>query len=268
MSGFDYAEYVAAFNRGDDAALVERYFAPDFRFVGTTRAYDSRAEFLDFLNWAHDGVRETIRPVTVLEKNDTIFAEIDMDFVATRPRPDFPFAPLMPGDQITVKFFVLYTLVDGLITELKSMAWAADYHVSKAPLLGGHPGQRAAFLAYTAAFSAGDGARFGKYYTDDVVLDLPGAPPLEGRQTIVDFYADMFRRVRESLKVNHLVIDDGGIAADIVSTFTAHEDAPDFQVAPLVKGQAVSVRVFVHYTLIDGRISHIKVARAGQPVRH
>lgn len=268
MSGFDYAEYVAAFNRGEDAVLIERYFTPDFKFIGTTRSYESRAEFLDFLNWAHDGVREIIRPITVLEKGDTIFAEIDMDFVATKPRPDFPFAPLMPGDQITVKFFVLYTLVDGMVTELKSMTWPADYHVSKAPLLGGHPGQRAAFFAYTAAFSAGDGARFGKYYTDDIVLDLPSAPPLVGRQTIVDYYARMFERVRENLGVNHLVIDDGGIAADIVSTFTAHEDAPDFQVAPLARGQAVSVRVLVYYTLIDGRISHIKVARAGQPVLH
>lgn len=266
--GFDYAEYVAAFNRGEDAALIERYFVPDFRFIGTTRSYDSRAEFLAFLNWAHDGVREIIRPITVLEDDNRIFAEIDMDFVATKPRPDFPFAALLPGDQITVKFFVLYTLVDGLVTELKSMTWPADYHVSKAPLLGGHVGQRAAFLAYTAAFSAGDGARFGNYYTDDITLELPSAPRLEGRQAVVDFYAAMFERVRESLEVNQLVVDDNGIAADIVSTFTAHRDAPDFQVMPLRAGQAVSVRVFVYYTLADGRIAHIKVARAGQPVLH
>jgi len=268
MSRFDYAEYVAAFNRGDDAALIERYFVPEFKFIGTTRSYESREEFLTFLNWAHDGVREIIRLVTVLEEEDKIFAEIDMDFIASKPRPDFPFGPLAPGQLYTVKFFVLYTLVDGLVTSLKSMTWPADYHVSKAPLLGGHVGQRAAFIAYTKAFSAGDGARFGQYYTDDVVLDLPSAPLLEGRQTIVDFYAKMFERVQETLTLNHLVMDDGGIAADMVSTFTAHKDAPDFQVLPLQNGQAVSVRVFVYYTLREGRICHIKVARAGQPQLH
>jgi len=268
MSGFDYAEYIEAFNRGDDAALIDRYFVEDFKFIGTTRAYNSRAEFLDFLRWAHDGVREIIRPITVLESDDSIFAEIDMDFVATAPRPDFPFGPLMPGDIKTVKFFVLYALRDGMVTQLKSMTWPAEYYVSKAPMLGSHAGQRAAFHAYATAFSAGDGARFGTYYTDDVVLDLPSAPLLEGRAAIVGFYTAMFERVRETLSINHLVVDDGGIAADIISTFTAHADAPDFQVMPLQAGQAVSVRVFVHYTLTAGRISHIKVARAGQPELH
>ncbi|MGI4881299.1 MAG: nuclear transport factor 2 family protein [Janthinobacterium lividum] len=265
MTRFDYREYIEAFNRGDDRALIERYFVPEFRFIGTTRAYSSREEFLHFLDWAHDGVREIIRPITVLQQEDKIFAEIDMDFIATKPRDDFPFVRLAPGDLITVKFFVLYTLRDGMVTELKSMTWPADYEVTKAPLLGGHPGQRAAFLAYTTAFSAGDGARFGRFYTEDVVLELPNAPPIVGRQAIVDNYARMFTLVRETLVVNHLVVDDGGIAADVVSTFSAHEDAPDFSVMPLHKGQAVSVRVFVYYTLQDGRISHIKVARAGSP---
>jgi len=268
VSGFDYAEYVAAFNRGDDAALIERYFVPDFKFTGGSRRYETREEFLAFLNWAHDGVREIIRPITVMQTEDRIFAEIDMDFVAMKQRHDFPFAKLEPGDLITVKFFVLYHLRDGMVTELKSMTWPADYHVSKAPRLGGEAGQRAAFLAYATAFSAGDGARFGRFYTDDVTLDLPSAPLLEGRGAIVDFYDRMFEHVRESLTVNHLVMDESGIAADIVSTFTALADAPDFQVMPLASGQAVSVRVFVYYTLRAGRIAHIKVARAGQPELH
>jgi hypothetical protein len=262
--GFDYAVYVEAFNRGDDAALMERYFTADFKFTGGSRRYESRAEFLRFLEWAHDGVREIIRPITVLQDAGKIFAEIDMDFIASRPREDFPFGVLRPGDLLTVKFFVLYTLRDGMVTELKSMTWPAEHHVTKAPRLGPHPGQRAAFHAYTAAFSAGDGERFGRFYTDDVTLELPSAPRLAGRGAIVDFYAAMFRRVRESLTVNHLVVDEGGIVGDMVSTFTAHADAPDFSVMPLRQGQAVRVRVFVYYVLRDGLIASIKVARAGK----
>ncbi len=268
MSGFDYEAYVQAFNRGDDAALVEKYFAPDFKFTGTTRRYETREEFLQFLRWAHDGVSEIIRPITVMQEDDRIFAEIDMDFIATRPRPDFPFAQLQPGDVITVKFFVLYHLDAGIVTELKSMTWPADYHVTKAPLLGGGEGQKAAFLAYASAFSAGDGNRFGRFYTDDIELDLPSAPPLVGRDAVVGFYAEMNERVREFLTVNSLTMDDHGIAADLVSTFTAHADAPDFSVMPLKAGQAASVRVFVHYRLRDGRISQIKVARAGESQLH
>jgi len=266
MPGFDYDEYIAAFNSGDDRALIERYFHADFEFVGTTRAYKGRAEFLKFLDWAHDGIREIIRLQSVLKSDRQIFAEIDMDFVASKPRPDFPFAPLEPGDLVTVKFFVLYELDrDGMVTSLKSMTWPADYHVTKAPLLGGHPGQRAAYYAYCAAFSAGDGERFGRFYTDDVVLHLPSAGTITGRQAIVDFYVQMTKRVREGLTVNQLTMDDKGIAADVISTFVAHEDAPDFQVQPLRKGDALNVPVFVYYTLREGRICAIKVARAGTP---
>jgi ketosteroid isomerase-like protein len=265
MSGFDYDAYIRDFNSGEDADLVERWFDPDVVFIGTTRKYEGRDALLGFLQWAHDGVREIIRPITVLQQGDRLFAEVDMDFVASKPRDDFPFAKLRPGDLITVKFFVLYRIRDGRVIELKSMTWPTDYEVTKAPRLGGHPGQRASFIAYTTAFSAGDGARFGQYYTDDVVLELPSAPRIEGRQGIVDFYSAMFVRVREHLTVNHLVMDDQGIAADVISTFVAHEDAPDFQVRPLRKGESVAVRVFVYYRLREGRICHIRVARAGEP---
>ena len=265
MIGFDYDEYISDFNTGEDARLVEKWFDPDVVFIGTTRKYEGRGELLKFLEWAHDGVREIIRPITVLEDGDRLFAEVDMDFVASKPRDDFPFAKLRPGDLITVKFFVLYRIRDGRVVELKSMTWPTDYEVTKAHRLGSHPGQRASFLAYAAAFSAGDGARFGQYYTDDVVLELPSAPRIEGRAGIVGFYATMFERVRETLTVNHLVMDDEGIAADVISTFTAHVDAPDFVVRPLKAGEAVAVRVFVYYRLRDGLICHIRVARAGEP---
>jgi hypothetical protein len=49
--------------------------------------------------------------------------------------------------------------------------------------------------------------------------------------------------------------------------FTAIQDAPDFVVGPLKKGESIRVRVFVYYTLRDGLISRIKVARAGEPVK-
>lgn len=262
---FDYPAYVEAFNRGDDAALIERYFVPNFKFTGGTRRLETREEFLAFLQWAHNGVREIIHPITVLESEDRIFAEIDMDFIATQQRQDFPFGHLEVGDIMTVKFFVVYHLETGLVTELKSMTWPAEHFVSKRPLLGSSVGQRAAYDAYAHAFSAGDGARFGRYYTDDVVLDLPSGPYLEGRAAVVEFYANMAKTVQETLTVNQLTCDDNSLAADLTSTFTAHDDAPDFLVMPLARGDVLTVRVFVHYTLRDGRISHIKVARVGQP---
>lgn len=264
----DYGAYVEAFNRGDDAALVETWFAPDCVMYSSSRVSRGREELLAFLRWAHDGVREVVRPRQVMRQGDRLFVDVDMDFICTAPRPDFPFAPLLPGDILTVRFFVTYLLNDeGQIRELCSMTWPAEQGVIKAPMLSAHPGGRAAYAAYAAAFSAGDMDRAGRFYTDDCVLRLPAVPPIIGRQGIVDFYRGMFRTVREQLTVHRLVIDDGGIAVDCTSTFVAQADASEFVVAPLARGESVAVRVFVVYGLRDGLIGTIDVARAGAPQR-
>ncbi len=134
--------------------------------------------------------------------------------------------------------------------------------------LGAGAEARRAFDAYTRAFSAADFETFQRYYTPDCVCELSGAGiRMDGRDAIVGFYRTMFARVREGLTLHQLIADDGGIAADITSTFTAIEDASDFAAMPLKLGETLSVRVFVYYTLRDGRISAIRVARFGQPQR-
>lgn len=264
----NYEAYVDAFNQGDDATLVETWFAPDCVMFSSSRVSRGRAELLAFLQWAHDGIREVIRPRLVLQEGNRLFVDVDMDFVCTKPRPDFPFAPLLPGDILTVRFFVTYTLDEaGLITELCSMVWPAEQGVTKAPMLSGHPGGRASYHAYAAAFSAADMERAGRFYTEDCTLKLPSVPPIVGRQGICDFYGKMFQVVREHLTIHTLVIDDHGIAVDCTSTFTAQVDAPDFVVAPLKQGESIKVRVFVVYGLRNGQIATIDVARAGEPVR-
>ncbi len=261
----DYAKYIQAFNSGDDAALVRDFFAPDTRFQSGARVLQGAAELLKFLHWAHDGIREIIRAQTVLRDEKHIFAEIDMDFHATVDKPDFTFGPLKQGEFTTVKFFVLYTLRDGKVAQLQAATWPPNTGVTKpAARLGGTLEQRQAFMQYTRAFSNADFDGFSRFYTDDVRCELPSMV-LERREGIVGFYRQMFETVRESLTLHQLVADDSGLAADVTSQFTAIEDAPNFVVAPLKKGEFVRVRVFVYYTLRDGKISHIRVARAGEP---
>jgi ketosteroid isomerase-like protein len=260
----DYAKYIEAFNAGDDAALVQKYFTEDCQFQSGPRFLRGRDELLKFLNWAHDGIREIIRAQLVLRDENHIFAEIDMDFQATRDKPDFTFGALKKGEITTVKFLVVYYLRDGKVAHLKASTWPPNVGVSKAsPRLGGSLEQRQAFLEYTRAFSNAEFDKFSQYYTDDVRCEL-AAMVLEGRDGIVNFYRAMFQKVRESLTLHQLVADDNGLAADLTTQFTAIEDAPDFVVAPLKKGEFVRGRVFVYYTLRDGKIAHIRVARKGE----
>lgn len=261
----DYADYERVFNSGDDDLLVERFYADDVVFTGGTRDYQGKERLRGFLAWAHDGVREVMRPQKVLQDADTIMAEVDMDFHATRHRPDFPFGELHPGDSVTVKFMVRYRTQGDRIVELKSMTWPPEKGVTKLPKLGGHPSQLAAFRAYASAFSNADHERYSRFYTDDVVLELGSVPRIEGRDGITGFYRPMFEKVRESVNPHSIRADDSHIAIDATSRFTAIEDAPDFVVGPLAKGEYIEVRVLVDYELREGLISHIRVSRGGAP---
>jgi len=261
----DYRAYIRDFNSGDDRGLIEKYFAADTQMITASGVRSGHKGMNEFLAAAHDGVREIIRPQVVMWDRDHIFAEIDMDFVASKARPDFTFGALQPGDILTVKFFAHYTVVNGKVKTLKTMTWKPETGVTKAPKLGDQAGQRAAFIAYTRAFSGGLADKYSSFYTDDVKLTLPSVPPMNGRKAIVDFYTKMFRTVREDLVVNQIVYDDNAIVGDFVSVFTAVEDAPDFVVKPLKKGESVRVPVFVYYTLKGGLISEIRVARSGTP---
>ena len=262
----DYQAYEALFNAGDDRALVERFFASDTRMVSANGVREGAGELLAFLAWAHDGVREVMRPQTVLSRDGLLFAEVDMDFHATRHRPDFPFGELHAGDMVTVKFFVTYRLdPEGKIAELRSMTWPPGHGVSRLPRLGPHPSQLAAFQSYAAAFSAGDFERFPKFYTEDVALHLTSSiGDIHGRQGIVDFYRPMFERVRETVTVERFDASEKRIVLDAVSRFTALSDAPDFVVGPLRRGEWYDVPVRVEYALRDGLICDIHVTRRGE----
>jgi ketosteroid isomerase-like protein len=264
----NYGEYEQLFNTGDDAQLVARFFHDDVVFTGGTREYHGKAALRSFLDWAHDGVREVMRPQNVLQSQDLLFAEVDMDFHASKERTDFPFGHLQPGDLVTVKFFVTYRIRDGKVAELKSMTWPPGKGVTQLPRLGPHPSQLAAFRAYTAAFSSANFARFPSFYTEDVRLELRSVPPILGRQGIIDFYRPMFERVRESLTVNAVSATEESIELDAVTRFTAIKDAPDFVVGALKTGEYIEGRVLVSYRLRDGLIASISVRRGGDMVKH
>ena len=74
----NYDEYIALFNTGDDAALVERFFADDVVFSGGTRDYQGKAALKSFLDWAHDGVREVMRPQNILQRGDVFNHRLDL----------------------------------------------------------------------------------------------------------------------------------------------------------------------------------------------
>ena len=116
------------------------------------------------------------------------------------------------------------------------------------------------FRDYIDCFNRDDFAGFTRYYTDDVLLELP-QKELRGRQAIVDFYRIVKARIRETLRISEIVADEEGLAAEVDTEFLALEDWPDFIVRPVKKGDSIRIVSFVHYKIRDGRFAHIKSAR-------
>jgi SnoaL-like domain len=116
------------------------------------------------------------------------------------------------------------------------------------------------FRDYIDCFNRNDFPGFTRYYTEDVVLELP-KKTLRGPQAIADFYKVVKARIRETLQINQIIADDEGLAAEVATEFYALEDWPDFIVGPIRKGESINIVSFVHYVIRDGKFAHIKSAR-------
>jgi hypothetical protein len=136
---FDLEKYIETFNSGDDKAMVDNFWVDDL-VVASGRADKEggllargKEDWLKFLAGVHDGIREMIRIQFLMQNENNIFAEIDMDFHASKDRPDYTFGPLKAGDFITVKMFALYFLRGDKIEQLRLASWPANVGVSDPP---------------------------------------------------------------------------------------------------------------------------------------
>ena len=136
---------------------------------------------------------------------------------------------------------------------------------SQKPLLGGSPEQREAFRQYTVAFSTQDFKNIRQYFNDDIRLELTNLATLDGPDAFIEFYRNQARTIHETLTINHLVADEGGIVADITARFTAIADPLPESHFQLEKGKSLEGHYFVYYLLRDGKISNIRVAVITSP---
>jgi hypothetical protein len=119
---FDLHAYVAAFNAGDDAAVVDTFFTEDVVIDGPGRSLVGREAWTALLQGIHSGIRETLTPIAWAQSGDVLLSEMQVDFVATEDRPHFFYGPLEKGEAMRMRFFASYRLRGDLIERL-ALAW-------------------------------------------------------------------------------------------------------------------------------------------------
>jgi len=128
----DYDSYIESLNSGRNAEFVDYWFTDDCIIDGGSAPIHGRAQFIAFLNMIRDGVREIARPQRIGYGENVIFSELDVDFVCSRDRPDFPMGPLRAGETMTLRCHVVYTIRNGRVAMMHNMFWQPGYGVTKA----------------------------------------------------------------------------------------------------------------------------------------
>jgi hypothetical protein len=115
------------------------------------------------------------------------------------------------------------------------------------------------YQRYIDAFNARQLDEFTSFYAPDVEFAL-GARTMRGRDAIIDWYRFAWQRITEHCHPRWRVIDDGHVAVELETTFTAIADWPDFSGGPLRTGDVVKRIGFGHYDVRDGQFTRVATA--------
>ncbi len=116
------------------------------------------------------------------------------------------------------------------------------------------------FRAYMAAFNASDWEALQRFYAPDIRLVIGNGTELIGRQAIIDFYTGVKSKTKREIQIVQSFAEGGVLAAELESEFLALEDAPDFAVRPMAKGDRYYINSFVLYEFEGEQYTRIRAA--------
>ena len=118
----------------------------------------------------------------------------------------------------------------------------------------------ARFRAYLQAFNMSDWEALRDYYAPDVRLVIGNGTELDGRDAIIDFYSRVKQQTLRTIEIVQCFADGQTLAAEIESEFLAIEDAPDFAVRPMARGDRYYLNSFVFYDFEGAHYTRIRAA--------
>jgi len=123
-----------------------------------------------------------------------------------------------------------------------------------------HVTPEARFRAYIQAFNQGDWDALRGFYASDIRLVIGNGTELSGREAIIDFYGKVKQRTRRTIEIVQCFAQGNVLAAEIESEFLAVEDAPDFAIRPMARGDRYYLNSFVFYDYEGDSYTRIRAA--------
>lgn len=128
-----FADYMAAFNRGDEAAL-RHYYADDVRLViGNGRELLGPKAIIDFYRGVKAKTQRTIEIVQCFTDGEWLAAELESEFLAIADAPDFASGPMRRGDRLYINSFVLYESRDDRYARIRAAVFKREWRRAQSP---------------------------------------------------------------------------------------------------------------------------------------
>ena len=150
----------------------------------------------------------------------------------------------------------------GMLLGAAGRTLAAASEMAREPA---HPGAGISadeFRRYVEAFNGGDFPGFGAFYAADVDFRGQGGQ-FRGRAAVLEFYRTVKRRVRETLTIEALVVNERAILADMLTELHVLEDWPDFATGPLHRGETRRSENFIWYDIEQRHFTRVRSAHYG-----
>ncbi len=120
MNGEDLIrQYWASYNESDYSKTVSTYFTEDCIFEMPGHVVVGRENIITDFTEGHKGVKETLKPVSVVAHGNLVGTELVAEFEVLEDRPDFVIRPAKKGDIFSLRDAVFYELRDNKISHVR-----------------------------------------------------------------------------------------------------------------------------------------------------
>ncbi|KAJ5977757.1 hypothetical protein N7501_001099 [Penicillium viridicatum] len=104
-----------------------------------------------------------------------------------------------------------------------------------------------------------------RFFTEDIILE-DGTNKTQGREQVINLLEEAHNGIREELQIRAWAQGGETVLAELDGVFVSEKDTPEHFFYAFKKGEKVRFRFLAAYTVIAGKISHIRITYWASPL--